>query len=92
MIGAFALGYAGPNAEAVNMARGAAVRVFEIEDRVQELNPHCMSIFITLASRCLLLIPCLRRAANQRNQQSREQSNFETYISTIRRDPRSRYI
>ncbi|XP_065836632.1 ATP-dependent translocase ABCB1-like isoform X2 [Oscarella lobularis] len=39
LFGAFSLGYAGPNWEAVSTARGAAVRVFEIEDRQSLIDP-----------------------------------------------------
>eukprot|EP00118_Oscarella_pearsei_P018352 m.187919 g.187919 ORF g.187919 m.187919 type:complete len:679 (+) comp39371_c1_seq11:47-2083(+) len=39
LFGAFSLGYAGPNWQAVSVARGAAVRVFAIEDRQSLIDP-----------------------------------------------------
>jgi ABC-type multidrug transport system fused ATPase/permease subunit len=39
LIGAFALGHAAPNVETINVARGAALRVFETIDRKSEIDP-----------------------------------------------------
>eukprot|EP00118_Oscarella_pearsei_P021466 m.241042 g.241042 ORF g.241042 m.241042 type:complete len:1331 (+) comp40199_c0_seq19:2286-6278(+) len=39
IMGAFSLGHAAPNIEIINSARGAALRVFAIEDRISKIDP-----------------------------------------------------
>ena len=52
LIGAFALGHAAPNVETINVARGAALRVFQIIDRVSVRQQSALSIYYTLYMMC----------------------------------------
>ena len=69
LFGAFALGYAGPSWEAISTARGAAVRLFEIEDRVIEcpsINDEEKSSCFLFSNRLLILFPTKARSRARR--------------------------